>query len=134
PLWAPQIQAVTSADSALRLGGTGRVLGPGPFAVDYEVIEVDAGLGGLSGEVGIGRARVRMHHYVLPTAEGGSRALMQVHGPSAVPAQAYRHLARAALRRLVAKSSPAPEVDAPSVDKPMIEQGPPTEVVRKFDF
>jgi len=134
PSWAPQIREVTAADSALRTGGTGRVLGPGPLAVDYEVIEVDAGLRVWSWEVAIGRARVRMHHYVLPTAEGGSRALMQVHGPVAVPAQAYRPVARAALRRLVAMSSPAPAVDAPSVDKPVIEQGPPTEVVRKFDF
>ena len=134
PSWAPQIRDVTSADSGLRLGGTGRVLGPGPLAVDYEVIEVDAGLRVWSWEVAIGRARVRMHHYVLPTVEGGSRALMQVHGPVAVPAQAYRPVARAALRRLVATSSPAPDVDAPSVDKPMIGQDPPTEQVRTFDF
>ena len=88
PSWAPQIRDVTPADSGLRLGGTGRVLGPGPLAVDYEVTEVDAGLRVWSWEVGIGHARVRMHRYVLPTAEGGSRALMQVHGPVAVPAQA----------------------------------------------
>jgi uncharacterized protein YndB with AHSA1/START domain len=126
PSWAPQIREVTPADSALRAGGTGRVRGPGPFAVDFEVIEVDADLRVWSWEVMVGPARVRMHHHVLPTADGGSRALMQVHGPVAVPAQAYRPLARAALRRLVALPSP----DAPSVD----EQRPPTEVVREFDF
>jgi uncharacterized protein YndB with AHSA1/START domain len=134
PSWAPQIRDVTPADSGLRPGGTGRVLGPGPLAVDYEVTEVDAGLRVWSWEVVFGRARVRMHHYVLPTARGGSRALMQVHGPVAVPAQAYRPLARAALRRLVAMSSPAPAMDAPSVDEPMEDQDPPTEVVREFDF
>lgn len=63
-----------------------------------------------------------MRHYVLPTAAGGSRALLQAHGPMAVPAQAYRPVARAALRRLVALSSPTSAV------------GPPTEVVRAFDF
>jgi uncharacterized protein YndB with AHSA1/START domain len=134
PSWAPQIRDVTSADSELRLGGTGRVLGPGPLAVDYEVIEVDAGLRVWSWEVVVGRARVRMHHYVLPTAEGGSRALLQVHGPMAVPAQAYRPLARAALRRLVATASSTPAVSVPSVDEPMGEQDPPPEVVRQFDF
>ena len=134
PSWAPQIRDVTSADSELRLGGTGRVLGPGPLAVDYEVTEVDAGLRVWSWEVMVGPARVRMRHYVLPTAAGGSRALMQVHGPMAVPAQAYRPLARAALRRLVATASPAPAVGAPSVDEPMDEQDPPPEVVREFDF
>jgi len=134
PTWAPQIRDVTSADSELRLGGTGRVLGPGPLAVDYEVIELDAGLRVWSWDVVVGPARVRMRHYVLPTAEGGSRALMQVHGPLAVPAQAYRPVARAALRRLVATSSPEPAVDAPSVDEPMDEQDGPPEVVREFDF
>ena len=110
------------------------MLGPGPLAVDYEVIEVNPELRVWSWEVAIGRARVRMHHYVLPTAEGGSRALMQVHGPVAVPAQAYRPLAYAALRRLVSMSSPARAVGAPSVDEPMVEQDPPIEVVREFDF
>src|SRR4051794_27731736 len=103
PSWAPQIRDVTSTDSRLRLGGTGRVLGPGPLALDYEVIEVDDGLRVWSWEVAIGRARIRMRHYVLPTTDGGSRAVMQVHGPAAVPAQAYRPVARAALRRLVAR-------------------------------
>ena len=134
PTWAPQIRDVKSADSELRLGGTGRVLGPGPLGVDYEVVELDAGLRVWSWDVVVGPARVRMRHYVLPTAEGGSRALMQVHGPLAVPAQAYRPLARAALRRLVATSSPGPAVDAPSVDEPMDEQDSPSEVVREFDF
>ena len=134
PSWAPQIRDVTTADSRLRVGGTGRVHGPGSLAVDYEVIEVDAGMRAWSWEVLVGRVRVRMHHYVLPTAEGGTRALMQVQGPLAVPAQAYRPLARAALRRLVAMSSPAPEADAPRVDEPVVEQDPPTEVVREFDF
>src|SRR5689334_23660386 len=108
PSWATQIREVTPADSVLRLGGTGRVLGPGPLAVDYEVVEVDPGLRVWSWDVRVGRARARMHHSVLPTAAGGSRALVQVHGPGAVPAQAYRPVARAALRRLVATSSPAP--------------------------
>lgn len=134
PSWAPQIRDVTPADSVLRLGGTGRVLGPGPLAVDYEVVEVDAGLRVWAWEVMVGRARVRMHHYVLPTPEGGSRALMQVHGPAAIPAQAYRPVARAALRRLVATSSPGPAMHAPSLDAPMVEQAPPPEVVHTFDF
>ncbi len=134
PSWAPQIRDVTAADSRLRPGGTGRVLGPGPLAVDYEVIEVDAGLRVWSWEVVVGRARVRMHHYVLPTAEGGSRALMQLHGPWAVPAQAYRPVARAALRRLVATSVPTAALDPPSMDTPVVEPAPPTEVVREFDF
>ncbi|MBA2953136.1 hypothetical protein GON03_02355 [Nocardioides sp. MAH-18] len=124
PSWAPQIRGVTAAPSGLRTGGTGRVLGPGPLAVDYEVVEVDAGLRSWSWDVMVGRARVRMHHHVLPTAEGGSRALMQVHGPAAVPAQAYRPVARAALRRLVATSP----------DTPVVEQDPPTEMVREFEF
>ena len=85
-------------------------------------------------EVAAGRLRVRMHHYVLPTAKGGSRALLQVHGPVAVPAQAYRPPARAALRRLVAMSVPVSAVGAPDVDEPMSEQDPPNEVVREFDF
>src|SRR4051794_16917327 len=119
--WAPQIRGVTPADTALRVGGTGHVIGPGPIATEYEVVEVDAGLRAWAWDVTVGPARVRMHHYVLPTAEGGSRALMQVHGPAAVPAQAYRPVARAALRRLVATSSSADE------------QRPP-EVVREFDF
>src|SRR4051794_14725783 len=54
-----------------------------------------------------------------------SRALLQVHGPAAVAAQAYRPLARTALRRLVATSSSAPAVDEPAS---------PVEVVREFDF
>ena len=118
--WAPQIRDVTSPDAELRVGGTGRVHGPGPIAVDHEVDEVDADLRVWSWEVAAGPARVRMRHYVLPTAAGGSRALLQVHGPAAVPAQAYRPLAGAALRRLV----------APSGDEPTS----PTEVVRGFDF
>ena len=134
PSWAPQIRDVTSADRVLRVGGTGRVLGPGPLAVDYEVVEVDAGLRAWAWEVVVGPARVRMHHYVLPTPGGGSRALMQVHGPAAVPAQAYRPVARAALRRLVAPSSAAPALDAPSVGAPRAEPAPPTEVVREFEF
>src|SRR4051794_5216184 len=105
PLWAPQIRDVISTDSEVRPGGTGRVLGPGSLGVDYEVTEVDADLRVWSWEVSVGRARMRMHHQVLPTAGGGSRALMQVHGPAAVPAQAYRPVAGAALRRLVALSS-----------------------------
>ena len=133
PTWAPQIRDVTPADSVLRPGGTGRVLGPGPLAVDYEVVEFDAGLRVWAWEVMVGRARVRMHHYVLPSAEGGSRALMQMHGPAAIPAQAYRPVARAALRRLVAASS-APAVDAPSLDARTVEQAPPPEVVHAFDF
>src|SRR3954447_6659872 len=83
PSWAPQIRDVTATDSELRPGGTGRVLGPGPLARDYEIIEVAAGLRVWSWEVVVGPARVRMHHYVLPTAAGGSRALMQVHGAAA---------------------------------------------------
>jgi uncharacterized protein YndB with AHSA1/START domain len=124
PSWAPQIRDVTPAGSRVRPGDTGRVLGPGPLAVDYEVVEVDPDLRVWSWDVGVGPARVRMHHYVLPTADGGSRALMQVHGPAAVPAQAYRPVARAALRRLV-DPSPAPAEAGP---------GSPTEVVRAFDF
>ncbi len=69
-----------------------------------------------------------MHHCVLPTADGGSRALMQLNGPLAVPAQAYRPVAGAALRRLVAMAS-----DAPSADQGMVEDRP-TELVREFDF
>ena len=122
PSWAPQIRDVTTTDSELRVGGTGRVSGPGPLAVDYEVTEVDADLRAWSWEVAVGRARVRMRHYVLPTAKGGSRALMQVHGPAAVPAQAYRPVARAALGRLVAMTSP------------VVEHALPSEVVRAFDF
>ncbi|KQW47962.1 hypothetical protein ASC77_16305 [Nocardioides sp. Root1257] len=118
--WASQIRDVRTDDPEVRVGGTGRVIGPGPVAVDYEVVEVDAGLRAWSWEVVLGPARVRMRHYVLPTAAGGSRAVMQVHGPSAVPGQAYRPLARAALRRLV----------APAADEP----ASPIEVVREFDF
>lgn len=118
--WAPQIRDVTTESAELRVGGTGRVHGPGPVAVDYEVVEVEAGPRVWSWEVAAGPARVRMRHVVLPTAEGGSRALLQVHGPAAVPAQAYRPVAGAALRRLV----------APGVDKPTS----PAEVVREFDF
>jgi polyketide cyclase/dehydrase/lipid transport protein len=124
PSWAPQIRDVTPAASGLRPGDTGRVLGPGPLAVDYEIVDVDGGLRAWSWDVVVGRARVRMHHYVLPLPDGGSRALLQVHGPAAVPAQVYRPVARAALRRLVARSS----------DAPGVEQEPPTELVREFDF
>ena len=108
--------------------------GPGPLAVDYEVTEIDPGLRAWSWEVAVGRLRVRMHHYVLPTAKGGSRALLQMHGPVAVPAQAYRRPARAALRQLVAMSVPVSAVGAPNADEPMSEQDPPNEVVRGFDF
>lgn len=123
PSWAPQIRDVTASDSGLRPGGTGRVLGPGPLAVDYEVVALDASLRAWSWDVAFGRARVRSHHYVLPTVEGGSRALLQVHGPAAVPAQAYRPVARAALRRLVSTASSRPDAEEP-----------PTELVREFEF
>ncbi|GAA1775867.1 hypothetical protein GCM10009795_022380 [Nocardioides hankookensis] len=125
PSWAPQIRDVESADAELRVGGTGRVHGPGPLAVDYEVVEVDADQRAWSWEVAVGPARVRMRHCVLPTSGGGSRAILQVHGPAAVPAQAYRPLARAALRRLVADPSPGPGVAEPVST---------TEVVREFEF
>jgi hypothetical protein len=133
PSWALQVRDVTASASALRLGDTGRVLGPGPLAVDYEVVELDAGLRVWAWEVMVGRGRVRMHHYVLPAPDGGSRALLQVHGPAAVPAQAYRPVARAALRRLVATSTP-PGVDAPGLTEPIVEDASPPEVVRTFDF
>lgn len=133
PSWAPQIRDVATADPELRPGGTGRVHGPGPLAVDYEVVEVDAGLRAWSWEVVVGPARVRMRHVVLPPADGGARALLQVHGPAAVPAQAYRPVAGAALRRLVATSLPAPAGDHPSADEPGAEQAP-SEMVRPFDF
>lgn len=123
PTWAPHIRAVSSDASELRPGGSGRVLGPGPLAVDFEVTDVDAGLRAWSWDAAIGPARVRMHHYVLPTPDGRSRALLQVHGAAAIPAQAYRLVARAALCRLVATSSPRRPTD-PSV----------TEVVHRFDF
>ena len=134
PSWAPQIREVTAADSALRTGGTGRVLGPGPLAVDYEVVEVDAGLRTWTWDVVVGPARVRMHHYVLPTPEGGSRALLQIHGPAAVPAQVYRPVAGPALRRLVATSSAPTAQEAPGAGTAIVEQEPPTEMVREFDF
>ena len=134
PSFAPQIREVTTADSRLRPGATGRVHGPGPLAIDYDVTEVNADLRAWSWEVEAGRLRVRMHHYVLPTAKAGSRALLQVHSPLAVPAQAYRPPARAALRRLVAMSVPVSAMGAPNVDEPMSEQDPPNEVVHEFDF
>ncbi|MGB0100056.1 MAG: SRPBCC family protein [Nocardioides sp.] len=134
PSRAPQIRAVATADSELRVGGSGRVSGPGPLAVDYDIVEIDADLRVWTWEVAVGPARARMRHYVLPTATGGSRALLQVEGPTAVPAQAYRPMARAALRRLVAMPSPTPAVDASSVDEQVVEHGLPSESVRAFRF
>ena len=59
----------------------------------------------------------------------------QVHGPVAVPLRPTGrwHVPHCA-DWSPASSSPAPAMDAPSVDEPMDEQGPPTEVVREFDF
>lgn len=124
PEWAPQIRSVTTDDPALRVGATGRVHGPGPVAVDYEVTDVDAELRSWSWVAGRGPSRVRMHHHVLPAPGGGSRALLQVEGPAAVVGQPYRILAAAALRRLVAVPSPAPVLD----------QAAPVEDVTVFDF
>ncbi len=127
--WAPQIRHVEPTRTSLQPGDVGRVHGPGPLAVDYEVTEVDAGLRTWSWELLIRRRRIRMHHCVLPTADGGSRALMQLNGPLALPAQAYRPVAGAALRRLVAMAS-----DAPDADEAMVEPDRPTGLVREFDF
>jgi uncharacterized protein YndB with AHSA1/START domain len=132
PSWAPQIRAVTESEPELRPGGTGRVQGPGPLAVDYEITEVDPVLRAWSWTAIVGPAHVRMRHYVLPTPDGGSRALMQVHGPAAVPAQAYRPLAQAALRRVVATSLPDSSGDAEASD--VVDRDAPVEVVRDFGF
>lgn len=119
PTWAPQIRAVSAGDSPVRVGDTGQVAGPGPVAVDYRIVAVDEVLRSWSWDVEIGRARVRMDHAVVPTAAGGSRALLQVLGPAAVPVQAYRPVARRALEQLVGSAG--------SLD-------PDPEPVQRFDF
>lgn len=130
--WAPQIRDVESAATPLEPGDVGRVHGPGSIAVDYEVTEVDADLRTWSWEVGVWRTRVRMRHHVLPTPRGGSRALLQIHGPLAVPAQAYRTVARAALRRLVEMAPPTAE--APLADDDHVAPDHLPEPTRAFDF
>lgn len=124
PEWAPQIRAVTSDDTVLRPGATGRVHGPGPLAVDYEVVEVDAGLRTWTWRAGRGPSRLLMRHHVLPAPGGGSHALLQVEGAAAVLGQPYRLVAAAALRRLVAVPSP----------EAVLDQAAPTEAVAEFDF
>lgn len=101
PTWAPQIRAVETAQRALRQGATGRILGPAPLAVDYEITAVDPALRTWSWTVRTGPVRLTMHHVVLPTPSGGTRALLRIHGGAAVAAQAYRPIAAMALRRLV---------------------------------
>lgn len=115
--WAPQIRSVTpsagSAAAAISTGDTGRVHGPGPIAVRYEITDVDADLRTWTWRVGVGPLRVRMHHYVIPTADGGSRALLEVPGPLAVPGQAYRPIAGWALRGLVSPKTSEPSAETP---------------------
>ena len=88
-----------------RPGATGRVHGSGPLAIDYDVTEVNTDLG--PGHGGGGRATAGADPPLrAANREAGNRALLQSHRPLAVPAQAYRPPARAALRRLVAMSVP----------------------------
>jgi hypothetical protein len=101
PVWAPLIRAVDVADPELRVGTTGRVQGPPGVAVDFEVTRVDAAQRTWSWRAGRGSAAVAMDHHVVPAADGGSRAFLQVPGASATLLQPYRLPACAALRGLV---------------------------------
>lgn len=101
PAWAPLIRAVDTDAEVLTTGSTGRVHGPGGFAVDFTVTHLDPALRTWSWRVGRGPAAVHMDHHVLSAPGGGSRALLRVPGRSAVLLQPYRIPAAAALRRLV---------------------------------
>ncbi|SED10824.1 Polyketide cyclase / dehydrase and lipid transport [Nocardioides exalbidus] len=101
PVWAPLITAVEASHDELEVGTTGRVHGPGPVSIDFEVTAVDAVRRSWSWRVHRGPASVEMSHHVLPAAGGGSRALLRVHGASATLLQPYRIPAAAALRGLV---------------------------------
>lgn len=101
PVWAPLIREVDATSGELEVGTSGRVQGPGPVAVDFEVTQVDAVRRSWSWRVHRGPASVEMDHHVLPAPGGGSRALLRVQGPSATLLQPYRIPAGAALRGLV---------------------------------
>lgn len=107
--WAPHINRTQAAHETIAVGTTGRVWGPAGIAVDFEVTAVDHELRTWTWQVGRGPARIRMDHVVLPAPGGGSRAMLRITGPAAVPLQGYRPMAAAALRRLTARGeSPSP--------------------------
>lgn len=102
--WAPLIQRVDCADDVVRSGTTGVAHGPGPVAVDFEVIDVDPVLRTWTWRVSLAGASVTMDHHVLPAPGGGSRAQLRVRPPATALLQPYRVPAAGALRRLVGEA------------------------------
>lgn len=107
PSWARHISDVRTDVAQVRPGATGTVLGPRGVSIDFEITDVDHDLRSWGWSVGRGPLRVRLHHHVLPSPGGGSRATMRVVGPAAAPLQPYRILASAALRNLVTQGPTA---------------------------
>lgn len=108
--WAPHLRGVETDVTVIEAGATGRVLGPRGVWLDFIVEEVDPVLRSWTWRVGRGTRAVRMHHDVVPAADGATRATMRIDGALSLAMQPYRLLAGAALRGLVS-GSPGPSAE-----------------------
>ena len=101
--WAPQIRRVETeghGSTPLRAGLRGTVTAVLGVPVRFTVTEVDAASGAWSWVVRPPGVRLRLHHTVAPTSDGGTRAGLVIEGRAPV-VLAYRVVAQIALRRLV---------------------------------
>ena len=99
PQWAPQIRGVDVADERLRVGTTGRVIGPLGVAASFVVQRWDDATMRWSWQAWFGPISLRLDHGV--DARGtGSSTFLTVHGPLPV-VLGYLPIARFALGRLV---------------------------------
>jgi Polyketide cyclase / dehydrase and lipid transport len=99
PSWAPQILRVECAQNRLATGLTGRVHGWFGVAADFQVLTVDELRRTWAWRARSGPVTLKLHHAVLPVAEG-SQTTLEIEGP-ALAVLLYAPLAQVALRRLV---------------------------------
>ncbi|MGX5670830.1 SRPBCC family protein [Kocuria rhizophila] len=98
--WAPHLTGVRADSETLRSGAEGTVRALRVVPVAFRVLSVQAALGRWSWRVHPGPLELTLEHWISPSASGGTRAGVTIHGPAAVLV-AYRPLMGWALSRLV---------------------------------
>ncbi|WP_423447913.1 SRPBCC family protein [Kocuria sp. KSNUG] len=98
--WAPHLTDVRANSDILLHGTEGTVRALRVVSVPFRVLSVQAARRRWSWRVHPGPLELTLEHWVSPSASGGTRAGVTVHGPAAVLV-VYRPLMGWALSRLV---------------------------------
>ena len=98
--WSPQIRSVKCKDDVIRIGTTGKVVGPFGFTIDFVITAVDEESREWSWKVKAPLG-IRLHlSHGVESSGGGTRTTLTVRGPAPI-VLGYAPIASLALRNLV---------------------------------